>query len=173
VMHRAIEEADPRQPASSRARQLVGADSRSSGPILIAHLGDPERRRLAIDLLGASREAAAVEPLSAVLGDPDQGLRREAAVALGQIKHPAALDALMRATADDDYEVRDAAMAAVDRFGMTATLWGLASTARSVILESIESPVWNQVARHAPAAQLTAPTEEPSTAPRRRRRWGR
>ncbi|NLA39184.1 MAG: HEAT repeat domain-containing protein [Methanomicrobiales archaeon] len=58
---------------------------------LIARLSsrDPETRYHAAGCLGDARETAAVEPLAALLADPESGVRWKAAEALGKLGSPA------------------------------------------------------------------------------------
>jgi len=94
---------------------------------LLGCLNGGRTRIAAARLLGASRDARAVEPLVALLADPDPEARATAALSLGQLRHAGAVEALLAATRDSEYDVRDAAMSALDSMGAAAVTVGLAA----------------------------------------------
>lgn len=117
------------------AHQLVRVARDASSPRLLELLERDAHRGRAAGLLGDLRSSAATEALLELLGAPDRELRRIAAVSLGQIQDPRAVDRLLAAAADEDFAVRDAAQRALDGFGATGLVWGIATVARSVLAE--------------------------------------
>jgi HEAT repeat protein len=78
--------------------------------------GDPEERALAARALGALGVCGSYEVLALALGDPDPGVRGDAAAALGQLSDARATTALAAAGfTDPDETVRESAMRALAR----------------------------------------------------------
>ena len=102
-------------PAVAKARGDEGV------PVLAAALGRekvPLRRRVLLEMLGATGSPAAVPRLVAAAKDPDGGVRQEACEALGSLPPgPESLDALSLALGDAAFGVRIAALNALGRFG--------------------------------------------------------
>ncbi len=69
----------------------------------------------AVEALGKSGDARAVEPLCAVLNDPDIGIRKAVAEALGQIGDARAAEPLIALLSDPDPGVRAAAVTALGK----------------------------------------------------------
>jgi TonB family protein len=67
---------------------------------------EPDKRRLAADELGETRNREAVPMLIAALADKEASVREAAAFALGQITDPRAVAPLTRALIDKDADVR-------------------------------------------------------------------
>jgi HEAT repeat protein len=78
---------------------------------------DAEKRRLAVERLGNSRDAKSIEPLISALSDSDYFVRRESAKALGKINDLGTVQSLISATKDSDSSVRSEAVAALGKMG--------------------------------------------------------
>jgi HEAT repeat protein len=76
---------------------------------------DPKKRRQAVERLGKSRNPKAVEPLIALLRDPDRPLREEAIAALGEIGDARAVEPLNALLHDPHVGVRMSVIAALSR----------------------------------------------------------
>jgi HEAT repeat protein len=94
---------------------------------LVHSLDDDRTRPYAARALGRIRSPQAVDPLIDVLADTHRPGRADAAWGLGEIQDPRAIMLLFRATVDPDYAVRSAAVAALERFGATAVVVGVAA----------------------------------------------
>lgn len=82
---------------------------------------DADGRKLAIDALGRSRDAAAIGPLEAALFDPDDNVRQaavEAIAAIGAVAGEPAQKILMRCLGEDDRFVRLAALEGLNHLGV-------------------------------------------------------
>lgn len=134
---------------------LIGFGEPAVEPLIQA-LDDPSRRMAAATALGGIRDERGIGPLTAMLDDPDPGLRVVAAIALGRMRHPATAEALIRASLDDRMEVRDAAQAALDQIGAAGVLAGLAAVIGPIAqrLERLE--------QHVSGRAVEAPTEQPN-----------
>ncbi|MDW8325427.1 MAG: HEAT repeat domain-containing protein, partial [Anaerolineales bacterium] len=80
--------------------------------------------------LGEIKDARAVEPLVAALGDAEAGMRRWAAWALGEIKDARAVEPLVAALDDADEDVRWSAALALGNIGDPRALPALERVAR-------------------------------------------
>jgi HEAT repeat protein len=129
------------------AELVLGWVARQASDVLLSQLDGPARLA-AVRLLGASRDSRAVEPLIAMLGDPDPAIRTGAAASLGELRHGMAVEPLVYASRDDEYDVREAAHAALDRMGVAAVVVGLAAVVRPMLEAS--------ATESAPLAELEA-----------------
>jgi HEAT repeat protein len=66
---------------------------------------DPHIRRYALFMLGSERDPENIGILVAALGDPDKGVRAQAAVSLGEMGVPAE-ETLVRLIANQDWKIR-------------------------------------------------------------------
>ena len=66
---------------------------------------DPHIRRYAVFMLGTEMDPEHIETLIAALGDPDTGVRAQAAVSLGEIGTPAE-ETLIRLMGNHDWKIR-------------------------------------------------------------------
>jgi HEAT repeat protein len=94
---------------------------------LVMALDHDRSRPYAALALGRIRSPHAVDSLIYVLADSSRPGRAEAAWALGEVRDPRAITLLFQATVDPDYEVRAAAVTALERFGATAVVLGVAA----------------------------------------------
>src|ERR1700761_1640250 len=70
---------------------------------------DPAERRVAIIALGHSGDPAAVGHLSAMVSDPDAGVRQQLAMAFGEFDGPESAASLVKLLVDPDQVVATAA----------------------------------------------------------------
>ena len=127
-----LEGEDPGERA--RAEAVLEWVAPHATDLLTDRLHGPSRNAAA-RLLGASGQPRAVEPLAALLGDPDPGTRMAAVRGLGSLMHTRAVEPLLFATRDSELEIRQAANAALDSMGVAAVVTGLAAAVRPLLPE--------------------------------------
>ncbi|HQT98854.1 MAG TPA: HEAT repeat domain-containing protein, partial [Thermodesulfobacteriota bacterium] len=112
---------DDRNPnvRAAAAKALGTIDCRDALPNLVAALKDIEWVRFnALDALSGMRDAAAVEPILALLSDPSPATRRTAIEALGEIGSSRAGEALLAHLGNTDRDERAAVLKSLLRIGV-------------------------------------------------------
>lgn len=104
---------------AAAAKALGTLDCRDALPNLVAALKDIEWVRFnALDALSGMRDAAAVEPILALLSDPSPATRRTAIEALGEIGSSRAGEALLAHLGNTDRDERAAVLKSLLRIGV-------------------------------------------------------
>jgi len=100
--------AAPEQPVRDAALAALKEAGPAAVDALIAGLAseDLSQRFYAAKALGELGDARAIDPLAALLNDPNPFVRREAVTALGKTKDRRAMPHLMKAVKDSDEQVR-------------------------------------------------------------------
>jgi hypothetical protein len=145
---------------------VLGALGEPAVEPLLMHLDHERGRPYAALALGRIRSPRAVDALIYVLADSNRPGRAEAAWALGEVRDPRAITLLFQATVDPDYEVRAAAVAALERFGATAVVLGVAAIIDQSGFRSgdkLAEPPYN-------GAGLPPPTHDPEPVEEQRER---
>jgi HEAT repeat protein len=140
--------ADPDPDRRRIAEELLGGLVPQSVEQLIACLDRDPERLPAARLLAVSGAGTAVEPLVHLLGDDSSEARRTAASALGELKDTRAVQPLLRATGDDDLSVREAAIAALDAMGVAAIAVGLATLLKPMLGDGADEQAIDAAAEH-------------------------
>jgi len=98
---------------------------------------DPEL--IVIELAGDLHDSSLLEALVPLCEHPDPSRRGAAARAVGEIQDTRGVAALLRLTQDEVHTVRQAALTALDRFGVSGVVFGLAAGARQPMLSQLDS----------------------------------
>lgn len=120
----------------------IGVDDLSALKALLRD-DDPDLRIFIADILGSSESVLAVAPLcEALLHDPEENVRHQAAMSLGNLGFPAAVDSLNIALHDEEW-VQFAAVEALTKIhaesSMHALLKGLNSASELVAFMIVEA----------------------------------
>lgn len=88
----------------------------------------------AIELAGELRDNRLLEPLVLLCHHPDSSRRAAAATSVGKVQDTRGVAALIRLTQDDVHAVRGSALRALDGFGVSGVVFGVASGAQQPML---------------------------------------